>query len=96
MAATTYMRSWQDLDLVALVTMPLFLFSATFYPLDVYPPVIQQIAKISPLYHGTEMLRAFSLGIFDWTLVGHIAFLVVLGLIGARIASRRLDGLLRK
>ena len=28
MAATTYMRSWQDLDLVALVTMPLFLFSA--------------------------------------------------------------------
>ncbi|MEX1133784.1 MAG: ABC transporter permease [Acidimicrobiia bacterium] len=96
MAATTYMRSWQDLDLVALVTMPLFLFSATFYPLDVYPPAIQQIARISPLYHGTEMLRAFSLGIFDWTLAGHIAFLVVIGLIGARIASRRLDGLLRK
>jgi hypothetical protein len=42
------------------------------------------------------MLRAFSLGIFDWTLAGHIAFLVVVGLIGARIASRRLDGLLRK
>lgn len=96
MAATTYMRSWQDLDLVALVTMPLFLFSATFYPLDVYPPAIQQIARISPLYHGTEMLRAFSLGIFDWSLAGHIAFLVVIGLIGARIASRRLDGLLRK
>jgi len=96
MAATTYMRSWQDLDLVALVTMPLFLFSATFYPLDVYPPAIQQIARISPLYHGTEMLRAFSLGIFDWTLFGHIAFLVMLGLIAARIASRRLDGLLRK
>ncbi len=96
MAATTYMRSWQDLDLIALVTMPLFLFSATFYPLDVYPPAIQQVARISPLYHGTEMLRAFSLGIFDWTLAGHIAFLIVLGLIGARIASRRLDGLLRK
>jgi lipooligosaccharide transport system permease protein len=96
LAATTYMRSWQDLDLVALVTMPLFLFSATFYPLDEYPPAIQQITRISPLYHGTEMLRAFSLGIFDWTLAGHIAFLVVVGLIGARIASRRLDGLLRK
>jgi lipooligosaccharide transport system permease protein len=96
MAATTYMRSWQDLDLVGLVTMPLFLFSATFYPLEVYPPAIQQIARLSPLYQGTEMLRAFSLGIFDWTLAGHIAFLVVIGLIGARIASRRLDGLLRK
>jgi len=58
--------------------------------------LIQQIARLSPLYHGTELLRAFSLGVFDWTLAGHIAFLLVMGLIGARIASRRLDGLLRK
>jgi lipooligosaccharide transport system permease protein len=90
------MRSWQDFDLVSLVTMPLFLFSATFYSIDVYPPVIQQIVKISPLYHGTELLRALSLGIFDWSLAGHVAFLAVMGLVGARIASRRLDGLLRK
>jgi lipooligosaccharide transport system permease protein len=96
LAACTYMRSWQDFDLVSLVTMPLFLFSATFYPIDVYPPVIQQIIKISPLYHGTELLRALSLGIFDWSLAGHVAFLAVMGLVGARIASRRLDGLLRK
>jgi len=96
LAACTYMRSWQDFDLVSLVTMPLFLFSATFYPLDIYPPFVQQIARISPLYHGTEMLRSFSLGIFDWSLAGHVAFLLAMGLIGARIASRRLDGLLRK
>lgn len=96
LAACTYMRSWQDFDLVSLVTLPLFLFSGTLYPLDVYPPAIQQFAKISPLYHGTELLRAFSLGVFDWSLVGHVAYLVIMGLIGARIASRRLDGLLRK
>jgi lipooligosaccharide transport system permease protein len=96
LAATTYMRSWQDFDLVSLVTMPLFLFSATFYPLDVYPPAIQPFIKLSPLYHGNEMLRAFSLGVFDWTLAGHIAFLLGMGLIGSFIASRRLDGLLRK
>jgi hypothetical protein len=42
------------------------------------------------------MLRAFSLGVIDWTLAGHIAFLLVMGLIGAFVASRRLDGLLRK
>ena len=94
-AAATYMRSWQDLDLVSLVTLPLFLFSATFYPLEVYPPFMQQLAKLSPLYHGTELLRAFSFGVFDWTLVGHIAFLLVMGLVGSVIASRRLDGLLR-
>ncbi len=95
LAATTYMRSWQDFDLVQLVTMPMFLFSATFYPLDVYPPLIQQLARISPLYHGTELLRGLTLGILDWSLIGHMAFLLVMGLIGSVIASRRLDGLLR-
>lgn len=96
LAATTFMRSWQDFDLVTLVTMPLFLFSGTFYPLDVYPPVVQTIAKISPLYHGTELLRGFTLGVIDLTMIGHAAFLVVMGLIGAAIADRRLDGMLRK
>ena len=96
LAAATLMRSWQDLDLVSLITIPLFLFSATFYPIDVYPPWIQKLALLSPLYHGTEMMRAFSFGIFDWSLAVHIGFLVVFGLIGATIASRRLDGMLRK
>ena len=95
LAACTYMRSWQDFDLVQLVTMPLFLFSATFYPLEVYPPLLQQIAKLSPLYHGTELLRAFSFGVFDWSILGHVAYLLIMGIIGSVIASRRLDGLLR-
>lgn len=95
MAAVTFMRTWQDFDLVNLVTMPMFLFSATFYPLDVYPPVLQQVAKISPLYHGTELLRGLILGVIDWSMIGHVAFLVVMGLIGSLIASRRLDKLLR-
>jgi lipooligosaccharide transport system permease protein len=96
LAACTYMRSWQDFDLVTLVTMPLFLFSGTFYPLDVYPPAIQLVAKLSPLYHGTELLRGFTLGVIDWSMLGHTVFLVAMGLIGATIASRRLDALLRK
>lgn len=90
------MRSWQDFDLVTLATMPLFLFSATFFPLDVYPSFLQAIVRFSPLYHGNELLRALSLGIFDWSIAGHVTFLLVMGLIGATIASRRLDGLLRK
>lgn len=96
LAATTWMRSWQDFDLVTLVTMPLFLFSGTFYPLDVYPVAIQNIAKISPLYHSTELLRGFTLGVLDWSMFGHAAFLLGMGLVGAMIANRRLDGMLRK
>jgi lipooligosaccharide transport system permease protein len=94
MAATTFMRSWQDLDLVTLVTLPLFLFSATFYPLSVYPGWLQVVARFSPLYHGVELERALTLGNFDWTVAGHIAFLAVMGLVGLRLASRRIATLL--
>lgn len=94
MAATTYMRSWQDFDLVNLVVLPLFLFSGTFYPLSVYPPVFQILTRFSPLYHSVELIRALTLGVFDWSLLGHIGFLVAMGAVGAAIASRRLATLL--
>ena len=58
--------------------------------------MIQNIAKISPLYHGTELLRGFTLGVIDWSMLGHTGFLLIMGLIGAAIANRRLDGMLRK
>lgn len=96
LTACTYMRSWQDFDLVTLVTMPLFLFSATFFSLETFPPLMQQFVRISPLYHGTELLRGLSLGVLDWSMLGHIAFLLIMGLIGGAIANKRLDGLLRK
>ncbi|HUF15756.1 MAG TPA: ABC transporter permease [Acidimicrobiia bacterium] len=96
LAASTWMKSWQDFDLVTLVTMPLFLFSGSFFPIDVYPPAVQLITRLSPLYHGNELLRGFTLGALDWSMFGHAAFLVVMGLVAAAIASRRLDGMLRK
>jgi lipooligosaccharide transport system permease protein len=33
-AATSFMRSWQDFDYIQLATLPMFLFSATFLPVD--------------------------------------------------------------
>lgn len=94
LAATTWMKSWQDFDLVSLVTLPLFLFSATFYPLDVYPPVLQAITRLSPLYHGVELIRGFMLGVVDWSMIGHAAFLMVMGVIGLAVTARRLERLL--
>ena len=95
-AAATYMRTWQDLDLVALVTLPLFLFSATFYPIDVYPPAIQVVTWFSPLFHGVRLVRGLTLGILDWTMLINVAFLVIMGAIGAVITSRRIGTLLLK
>ena len=94
MAATSFMRSWQDFDMVQLVSLPLFLFSATFYPLDVYPEIIQQFTRISPLYHGVELIRGFTVGSLDWSMVGHAGFLLGMAAIGMTIAARRLEKLL--
>lgn len=94
MAVTTFMRSWQDFDMVTLVTLPLFLFSATFYPLTVYPGWLQVVAQFSPLYHGVDLIRGLTLGNLDWSLVGHVAFLLGMGAIGLAIAARRVEKLL--
>jgi len=94
MAATSFMRSWQDFDLVQLVTLPLFLFSATFYPLSVYPEWLRWTAQLSPLYHGVVVIRSLTLGIFEWTMLYHVGFLVVMGAVGMVVAARRLEKLL--
>ncbi|NNK91720.1 MAG: ABC transporter, partial [Acidimicrobiia bacterium] len=52
------------------------------------------IARFSPLYHAVDMLRAFTLGILDWSILGHVAFLVGMVLVGMTIASRRVEKLL--
>lgn len=96
MAATSWMKSWQDFDLIQLFILPMFLFSGTFYPIDVYPQFLQNIIRLSPLYHGSELIRAFTLGRFDASLWGHALYLVVMGIIGVTVASRRLRVLLLK
>ncbi len=94
MAATTFMKGWQDFDLVQLVVQPIFLFSGTFYPIDVYPPTLQAMARFSPLYHGTELVRAATLGAFDWSVIGHLLFLTTMGAVGMAITRRRFRKLL--
>jgi lipooligosaccharide transport system permease protein len=94
MATTTFMKGWQDFDMVSMVTLPLFLFSTTFFPLERFPGWLQPLARLSPLYHGVELIRGFTLGEIDVSILGHIAFLVAMGLAGLAVASRRLSVLL--
>jgi len=93
-AATTYMRTWQDLDLVTLVTLPLFLFSATFYPIDVYPEFIRIVTWVSPLYHGVVLIRGLTLGILEWTMLINVAYLTAMGVAGMWLTGRRIERLL--
>jgi lipooligosaccharide transport system permease protein len=94
MAATTFMRDWTDFDWITVVTLPLFLFSATFYPITQYPEPLQVVVQLTPLYHGVALLRSLTLGALDVAILGHLAYLTVMGLIGLAIVARRLDKLL--
>ena len=94
MAGTTYMRSWQDFDKVSLALIPLFLFSATFYPLSVYPAWLQAVVRCTPLYQGVALLRGLDTGILSWSLAGHALYLAVAGLVGLVAATRRMALLL--
>jgi lipooligosaccharide transport system permease protein len=94
MAGTTYMRTWQDFDIVSLAFIPLFLFSATFYPLTVFPGWLQAIVRCTPLYQGVVLERAADLGIFTWSLLIHIAYLGAMTVGGVMITRRRLGRLL--
>jgi lipooligosaccharide transport system permease protein len=96
MAATSFMRTWQDFDLIQLVILPLFLFSGTFYPLDAYPAGIRTIVELTPLYQGVDLLRSLVVGHVEWSLLWHVAYLAAFGIVGLAIVSRRLDKLLLK
>ena len=96
LALTTWMRGWQDFDLIFLITLPLFLFSGTFYPITAYPEALRVVVEWSPLYQGVALIRGLITGVVDAGALVHIAYLVVMGLIGLAIVSRRLDKLLRK
>ena len=89
LAATSLMRSWQDFEFVQLALLPMFLFSATFYPLSTYPRPLQIVVECTPLFHGVQMLRNLTTGTVGWSLVGNVAYLTVMGLVGVALASRR-------
>lgn len=94
MVTTTYMRSWVHFDYVNLVLIPLFLFSATFFPIDRYPGAVQWVVRATPLYQGVALERGLVLGDLSWALIGHALYLVVMGAVALRVTARRLGRML--
>jgi lipooligosaccharide transport system permease protein len=94
MACTTYMKSWQDFDYVLLASMPLFLFSTTFYPLSVYPRAVGDIIEWTPLYQGVVLLRDLVFGVVGPGLLWRAAYLGLMGLAGLYVSGRRIARLL--
>ncbi len=96
LAATTFMRSWQDLDLLFVITLPLFLFSGTFFPVTTYPEPLRTIVELSPLYRGVDLVRGLTLGIVGISQVIDVIYLSIFGVVFIWLASRRLGKMLIK
>jgi lipooligosaccharide transport system permease protein len=93
MAVTTYLRSWTDFEWIGAVTMPIFLFSATFFPVSSYGSW-SWVVQFSPLYHGVALIRAANVGVWTASLLGHIAVLLAISVAGLLVTRRRLATLL--
>ncbi|MGI8615067.1 MAG: ABC transporter permease [Nocardioidaceae bacterium] len=94
MALTTYMKSWQDFEYIQLAIIPMFLFSATFYPLSTYPTALQWVVSATPLYQGVVLCRDLTTGRLGPELLIAVGYLAVMGAVGLRVAGHRLGVLL--
>ena len=93
MAVTSYMKSWQQLEIVNIVLLPMFLFSGSFYPLSVFPEWLQTLIRLFPLAHAIDLVRGLTLGNISWALVGHAMYFVVMIVVGLFFTTKRLNAL---
>ncbi len=95
-APITAFSAYQESDgafnvLFRFIIMPMFLFSGTFFPVDQMPEVLRVVAWATPLWHGVELCRGFTLG--TATLGGvalHVTYLLVLLVVGVWLSERAL------
>lgn len=93
MAVTSYMKTFQHMDWINFVLLPMFLFSATFYPITVYPEWVQGVVMALPLWHGVELIRGLTTGILGPGMLWHVLYYVVMIAIGLVFTTRRLRAL---
>jgi len=93
MAVTSYMKVFQQMDLINFVLLPMFLFSATFYPITVYPEWVQAIVQALPLWHGVELVRGLTTGALHPGMLWHVLYYVVMIAVGLVFTTKRLRAL---
>ncbi|WP_041684278.1 ABC transporter permease [Renibacterium salmoninarum] len=96
MGITSFIKSFQGMDWINFVLLPMFLFSATFYPLSVYPQPVQWLIQAMPLWHGVELLRELGAGVIGWGTLGHITYYLVMIILGLILTTTRLRKLFLK
>ena len=93
MAITSYMKAFQHMDWINFVLLPMFLFSATFYPITVYPEWVQWVVQAFPLWHGVELVRGLTTGALSSAMFIHVGYFLVMIALGLVFTTRRLRAL---
>jgi len=96
MAITSYMKSFQQLEIVNMLLLPMFLFSGSFFPLSVFPQWLQFIANLLPLTHAINLVRGLCLGNINMALAGHAMYFVIMIICGLFFTTKRLNALFMK
>ena len=72
---------------------PMFLFSATFFPVTRLPQALRELAYVTPLWHGVDLVRRLTLGTATLGLsLLHVAYLALWFLAGVALARRAYAG----
>jgi lipooligosaccharide transport system permease protein len=79
---------------MTLIVFPLFLFSGTFFPVEVYPGPVRPLVEAMPLYRASHLLRSFTTGHVTPTAAVDALYLVVMAIVGwwvsVRLVRRRM------
>lgn len=95
MVLGTFLRTWEDFDLVSTAQFALTMVSGVFFPVTVLPRWLQVTAWASPLYHAVEIMRAICLPRTAGTAVAwHLAGLLLFGLLSFPLLRWRVERVL--
>ena len=93
MAVTSWFTNFQQMELINIVLLPMFMFSSTLFPIDIYPQPIQWFIMAMPLWHGVELMRQLSVGVFGPMTLVHLGYFGVMSVLGVAFCTIRLRAL---
>lgn len=91
MIVTSYVRNYDQIIYpTSGLIVPMSLFAGTYFPIENLNPILRGISYLMPLTHTTQLVRALALGKFEPYLLIHLVVLLILAVVLARVAIRRM------
>ena len=93
MAITSYFKTYQQMGIINVILLPMFLFSGSLYPISVYPDWLEFIIRLLPTWHGIELVRDIWFGVMDLSSLSHLCYFLLMIVVGLYFTTRRLRDL---